>query len=170
VRGWEVLIIPAIAVVVWILATIFRGNEGQKAPPRRYPDRFGDVPPQRRPPQRVAQAPVEPRRFTPPRPQPKRPVMLEEVREVVPVQPARPKPPVVLQLAEPEQAPPRQPAPVDFKAPEAPSQPSAPGVKPVAVSPVLVQVRQLLRAPKSAAAALVLREILDAPRCRRPHS
>ncbi len=81
-KGLEVLIIPAIAVIVWILATIFRGNEGPKAPPRRFPNRFGDVPPQRRPMTRVVRPPEELRRAEPsprrlpPRPEPRRPVML----------------------------------------------------------------------------------------------
>jgi hypothetical protein len=180
VRGWEVLIIPAIAVIVWILATIFRGaNDSQKAPPRRFPDRYGDVPPQRRPMTRVARAPEEvrrpepsQRRFTPPRPETRRPVVLEEMREPLRAQPV-PRPaqkPVVLELAEPETAPsPRlEEARAEFKRTESPSQPPAPAMKPAVVSPTLLQVRQMLRSPQSAAAALVLREILDAPRCRRP--
>jgi hypothetical protein len=34
-------------------------------------------------------------------------------------------------------------------------------------SPVLRQVAQILRSPRSAAAAIVLREIFDAPMCQR---
>ena len=39
-----------------------------------------------------------------------------------------------------------------------------------AMTPVLTQVAALLRSPQAAGAAIVLREILDQPRCRRRRS
>jgi hypothetical protein len=199
VRGWEVLIIPAIAVIVWILATIFRGgNNAQQAPPRRRPDQFDDQP-QRRPMMRVARPPDElrrgetpARRFTPPRPESKRPpVLLEEVKEPAPqtslestragyaptqspskppIEKSFPAPatPMLAQPLTPQTS--LQSTRADYAPTQSPSQlPVATAAKPSA-SATLLQVRQLLRSPQSAAAALVLREILDAPRCRRRHT
>ena len=172
---WEVLIIPAIALVVWILTTLFRGAENAQLPPRRERDEFAPTRPATsldrtlEEARRRRQPPV---RRPLPRPEVRRPVLLEEVKE--PPRPRAPAKPIVLQLAEPE--PPRpQPRPEFAPAPP-PRAPAAALPAPVAdvarvvpqpASPVLAQVRQLLRSPRSAAAAFVLREILGPPRCRR---
>jgi hypothetical protein len=167
---WEVLIIPAIALVVWILTTLFRG-ENAPLPPRREND---DSLPKRRPVTPLDRTLDEARRRRqqqpvkrPAPPEVKRPVMLEEVRRP----PRSPAKPIVLALAEPE--PPRAeyaapPAPSVATAPPAPAEVSRVARQPA--SPMLLQVRQLLRSPRSAAAGFVLREILDTPRCRRRRS
>jgi hypothetical protein len=168
---WEVLIIPAIALVVWILTTLFRGGENAQMPLRRERD---ETTPTRRPAtpldrtldearrRRVQPPPV--RRPAPPS-QVRRPVLLEEVKEP----PRRPAParPIVLELAEPE--PPRPQSRPEYTPPSAPTAEVAPATQAVRqpASPVVGQVRQMLRSPRSAAAAFVLREILDEPRCRR---
>jgi hypothetical protein len=78
--------------------------------------------------------------------------------------------PVVLELAEPTLPPPppaeRRPLP-----PALPAEAAAlsPGQRDDAKArpPHLAQVAQMLRSPQGAAAAVVLREILDKPLCRR---
>jgi hypothetical protein len=189
-----VVLIFGIAVMVWLLATIFGGGQNMQSPPRRRPDML-DFPPQQRPPQRVVRSPEELRRVPPPvrrpiapRPEPKRPpVVLEEVKEEpAPVRslealrdtfkpipsPSRATHDKTFPTAPEPSAPPPKPAapqeaPRDiYTPPLSPSQVTSPAAKPVGL-PTMLQVRQMLRSPQSAAVAFVVREILDAPRCRR---
>jgi hypothetical protein len=172
---WEVLIIPAIALVVWILTTLFRGGENAQMPPRREGDEFAPKRPATsldRTLEEARRRRQQPVRRPTLRPEVRRPVLLEEVKE--PPRPPAPAKPIVLQLAEPE--PPRPQPRAEFAPPPPPSAPAAapparvaevPQVATQPASPVVSQVRQLLRSPRSAAAAFVLREVLGAPRCRR---
>jgi hypothetical protein len=102
-KKWEVLIIPAIALVVWILTSLFRRDEPPPQP-RRRSDRGGEGPRQRRPltPLERTLEEARRRREGPARREPKGPSVLEEVtaprRET-----ARPAPQaVVLELADPQ--------------------------------------------------------------------
>jgi hypothetical protein len=183
VQHWEVLIIPLIAFGAWILSTIFKDNEADKNKARsRRPDGGASVRVPRRPqaaqqaarpePQRRRDMPAEmetqkerprpapplqpiitPRRPAAPRPAGQRrpPVLATVIEELAPII----RQPVVIDL-------PLEPPPVTEPAALAP--PPAPKVKPVVpASPVMQEVVRLLRTPKTAAAALVMREILDRP-------
>jgi hypothetical protein len=192
---WEILIIPLIAFGAWILSTIFKDNEADKnkAPrrldgtraPRRPTQldafldesrRRRDMPPEmqtrQEPPKPApppAPAPVQ-RRPTPgPRPAPPRrnvPVLATIIEEPPPK-------PDVRRAAVVEKAPP--PVPVPTPAPPAPGTPTAlPAPPPAPVlrrerppTPVLRDVVRMLRGPRTAAAAVVLREVLDRPLCMR---
>jgi hypothetical protein len=193
---WHILIILLIPVAVVILSSLFRTAEqknrrdrpgGEFRPPPRRPvtdlDRFLDEARRRRePPERrevpggseVTPAtkpgpPPRPPRQTPPRPReirlpPRRqPVLLEDVPPSRP--PAAPPPPVQVPVAEPVRSASAAPA---VRAP-------APAITPMtptpsrqqALSPVLQQVAQVLRTPRSAATAVVLREVFGPPLCMR---
>jgi hypothetical protein len=173
-QHWEILIIPLLGLVVWILSTIFKGEDpnevrmrtrradGNRPGQRRAtaPEGAVIVPPRRRssvddalqttaapPPVRVVQRPSRPRRLAVPVPVQilEEPPVLLPVRELdVTVTLPVPQPAVILPSVMP---PPSTPQPA----------------RPRAVSPVLGQVFQLLRSPRSAAVAVVLREILDRP-------
>lgn len=191
-----VFLIIGVAVVVWLLATIFGSGQNTQTPPRRNLDSFAP-PPQRRPP-RVVRPQEELRRVPPPvrrpvspRPETKRPpIVLEEViEEPAPVKSRDALHDTFKPIPSPSRAPLEKTFPTSPDPPPAsPSKPPAPqeatrdaytptpspgqaadatAAKAAAGMPALHQVRQLLRSPQSAAVAFVLREILDAPRSRR---
>jgi hypothetical protein len=177
---WEILIIPLIALGVWIIGTLFksedektkqgvgrRGKVSGRAPGRRVVtdlDRFLEEARRRREPEerrkvpQPSRAPVArpPLRERPTRPQePPRvatPVIVKE--EVLVALPA-PRPVAPPPVAQPVTSP--------TLAREA-SPPPAPSTR---TSPIAQQVRSLLSKPQTAAAAFVLREIFDRPLCKR---
>lgn len=182
---WEILIIPLIALGVWIIGTLFkseddkakramrgRGVSSGRAPTRRPVtdlDRFleearrrreTEVRPQPPPAPPPTRAPVArpPLRERPSRPRetPRSAVPALRKEEVVVAVPARPA--ATPALAEPVSPPPPRPL-------EAPAPPSTTPVPRSA--PVVQQVRALLSKPQTAGAAFVLREIFDRPLCKR---
>jgi hypothetical protein len=211
---WEVLIVPLIALGVWILSTLFKGEEDERVRQRRpgfdgapgVPrrpvtdlDRFleearrrretGERPreaaPRPAPPQsqpRVSR-PALPSASSPPRATPPR----RPARSAPSSAPRRraPDPAELIPLTRPEVIPPQevviplaaQAEPkivrVEPVAPQTvPAQPQTPSgsavTRPtVVLSPIVAQVRSLLRTPQSAAAAFVLREIFAQPICKR---
>ncbi len=183
---WEILIIPLIALGVWIIGTLFkseddkakkamrgRGNFSGRAPGRRPVtdlDRFLEEarrrretedrpkPPPAPPPTRapVARPPLR-ERPSRPRETPRPAVPALRKEEVGVTVPTRPAAPAV--LAEPVPSPPLPPL-------EAPTPPATITAPPRA-APVVQQVRALLSKPQTAGAAFVLREIFDRPLCKR---
>lgn len=182
---WEILIIPLIALGVWIIGTLFkseddktkkgvrgRGNLPGRAPGRRPVtdlDRFLEEARRRRE--------AEDRPKPPPAPPPRGPAARPPLRE----RPSRPREtprPVVSTLRKEEvvvvvpaarpTAPPPVAEPVSSPLPvlEMPSPPSPTSTSPRS-APALQQVRSLLSKPQTAAAAFVLREIFDRPLCKR---
>jgi hypothetical protein len=192
-QHWEILVIPLIAVGVWVLGTIFRGaeDERQKAAMRqRRPGGPAGPRPQRRPVtdldrfleearrrREAAARPAPPPRPPEPRAPERRPLLQREPERPTAVT-RRPEP-----LARPAPPPPppeavvavRRAEPVVVEAVPAPHPP--PPAPPPAVVEVRArtatgaaiqdQVAALLRSPRGAGAALVLTEILGPPLCRR---
>jgi hypothetical protein len=187
---WEILIIPLIALGVWILGTLFKGEDernkktgrrpggslGRPAPQRPVTDldRFLEEARRRREAEE-RQRPAPP----PPRPTVSRPPLRERPSRPRAVTP-RPAPPVLrvtdeaitVPVARPVMEMPvaETPLPVPRQAIEAP--PPPPPATPATVterrpSPILQQVRMLLSKPQTAGTAFVLREIFDRPRCQR---
>ncbi|HTU21693.1 MAG TPA: hypothetical protein VMG10_26890 [Gemmataceae bacterium] len=169
---WEILIIPLIALGVWILSTVFKTGEDDKmkkgirrpggVPGRgsaRRPvtdlDRFLEDARRRREAEErpwlpsSAPAPARPtrppQRPAPPREMPRAAVPVVR-RADVPI--AAPVVPVVAAVPTREASPP----------PPAPPKP-----RETPPSPILKQVRSLLSKPQTAGAAFVLREIFDRP-------
>jgi len=193
---WEILIIPLIALVVWILGTLFKSEDdrtkrGARRPgapsgraPARRPvtdlDRFLEEARRRRESEEKRKAPPPP----PPRPVVSRPPLSERPsrpRETPPRPSLRTEEvPVALPVARPvpQPATPREAVveaalavPRPQSVAEVASPPPAPPV-PVTTrdtrpSPILQQVRTLLSKPQTAGTAFVLREIFDRPRCMR---
>jgi hypothetical protein len=190
---WEILIIPLIALGVWILGTLFKGAENDpvkrgvrrpssssgRAPARRPVtdlDRFLEEARRRREAEERRKVPAPP-----PRPATTRVPLSERPSRNLDV-PSRPVPtarraeevPAVIPVAQPSSA--REAAPeAALVVPRAkrvveasPPPPSAPvTTRDTRPSPILQQVRSLLSKPQTAGAAFVLREILDRPRCQR---
>lgn len=181
---WEILIIPLIALFVWIIGTLFkseddktkkgvgrRGNVSGRPPGRRPVtdlDRFLDEARRRREPE-------VPRKTAPP--PPRAPVARPTVRErpQPPREPLRRAAPVLVEeevvVALPAPRPVEAVPVAELVAAESlPRQPSI-SVPPPAVavrsSPISQQVRSLLRKPQTAATAFVLREVFDRPLCMR---
>ncbi len=191
---WEILIIPLIALGVWILGTLFkseddktkklvgrRGNLSSRTPPGRRGvtdlDRFLEEARRRREPEERRKVPPTPSRAEAVRP---------PVRERPPRQ--QPSPRVVTPVSIQEEAVialpvprPVAPPPVAQPTPALPSPnlgegrmgapptreappPPAPATR---SSPIAQQVRSLLSKPQTAATAFVLREIFDRPLCKR---
>jgi hypothetical protein len=185
---WHVLLILLIPVAVVILSSLFRTAEQKnrrerpgaevRTPPRRPTtdlDRFLEEarrrrqPPERRevpdgtevtlpakppPPQRPQRQvpPVRPREArVPPR---RTPVLMEEARPTSPPIP----------FAQPAAVAEAVPAKVSDVPPPPPAQTTT---RQQGVSPVRRQVLQLLRAPRSAATAMVLHEVFGPPLCKR---
>lgn len=167
---WEILIIPLIALGVWILGALVKGeddknkkavrrsgNASGRAPRRPMTDlqrflenarrREAEETPKPPPPRpSIARAPL---RETPPRPA-SRAKRREDLPVAVPV--ARP---VVAEavIAEPVRPEPPAPAPTTTRTTQS--------------SPIAQQVVSLLSNPQTAATAFVLREIFDRPLSQR---
>jgi hypothetical protein len=178
---WEVLIIPLIALGVWIFGTLFksedekakkavgrRGNVSGRAPARRVVtdlDRFLEEARRRREPEVRRKAPPPPPRGVPAARPPvrERPARTQGTPRIAPPVIIKKEAIVVVPVAHPIAQPPlAQPvaaAPVVREAP-----PPAPVARP---SPIAQQVRSLLSKPQSAATAFALREIFDRPLCKR---
>jgi len=189
---WEILIIPLIALGVWIIGTLFKSEEDKipKGVGRRSPlsgrtpgrrlmtdlDRFLEETRRRQPEEpRRAAPPIRvpsarpPLRARPPQPRERpRPVTPAVVKEEAVV---------VLPAARPPGLPIAQPTPVSSSpqlevgkagtlVSREPPAPSAPTTRPL---PIAQQVCSLLRTPQAAATAFVLREIFDRPLCKRRH-
>jgi hypothetical protein len=193
---WHVLLILLIPVAVVIVATVFnagnkkppsRGdgeNSGRSRRPATDLDRFLEDARRRREAAERRQAPPRPpaAELVQPRPRPAaRPTPVHPpVQTPVPLR-NQPVPPVALPVSPPkivvaEEAPPPvrtlEAARLTARADEAkqappPSPPPAGTVRRENVSPTLRQLTQLLRSPRTAGTAIVLREILDQPVCRR---
>lgn len=183
---WEILIIPLIALGVWIIGTLFkseddktkkgigrRGNVSGRTPGRRPVtdlDRFLEEARRRREPEaRRKTAPPPPRvpaarppvreRPQPPRETPRRVAPMIAREEVVVALPA-PPPIEAVPVAEPVAAEPlRRELTISVPPPAAAAPPSS----------ISQQVRSLLSKPQTAATAIALREIFDRPLCKRRH-
>ncbi len=150
-NAWVILIILLIPLGVWVLSTIFKGDEADKTTQNRSDSRPGIRRPRRPPPPVVRPEPVRrrdmpegmesrqdaPRRQPPvPRPGGQRraaPILATIIEEPPPVvrKPTMPEPPpVLLPLSIPQLAPSLPPAPA------APTRPEK------GVSPVLQEVRR----------------------------
>jgi hypothetical protein len=183
---WEILIIPLIALGVWILGTLFKGEEDKtKKGVRRSANAGGG----RRPVTDLDRFLEEARRRRE-----------SEDRQLVPAPP--PPPPVRAPIARaplreppalPRQTPPRVAAPVVRRqdvpvavpvagpvssttsaAPvvaspgfQAPAPPAPVTTRDTRLSPIPQQVRSLLSKPQTAGTAFILREIFDRPLCKR---
>ena len=176
---WEILIIPLIAFGAWILSTIFKANEVEKNKnrPRRVsararpqappPDKYYDAAGRRRDmPEGMESHPGKTRNVPAP--------VIAQRRPVAPRPPGqrRPAPVLATVIEEPPRTIIRQSAPVETAPVTLPvslppatttSPIMAPAMRNQPVSPVLQEVVRLLRSPRTAAAALVMREILDKP-------
>jgi hypothetical protein len=189
---WEVLIIPLIALGVWIIGTLFKSEEekGKKPTGRRGNvtvraarrgatdlDRFLEEARRRREPEAHRKPPPPPSREPAPRPplreRPTRPLETPRVakpaivkEEAVVVLPA-PRPVAQPPMAElVPTAPAAKAAEVRGATPRARVAPPAP-VPVTQPSPIVQQLRSLLSKPQTAATAFVLREIFDRPLCKR---
>jgi hypothetical protein len=177
---WEILIIPLIALGVWILGTLFKTGEDDKTKKNlrrpggvsgrgsgRRPvtdlDRFLEEARRRREvEERPKPPPSAPVRPTTPRPS-QRPALQRETPPVAPPVARRVEAPPVVSVARPVAQPARA-EPVLVAAPTRDEPPPAPTVtRPTQPSPILLQVRSLLSKPQTAGAAFVLREIFDRP-------
>ncbi len=170
---WEILIIPLIALGVWIIGTLFkseeekikkgvgrRGNVSGRTPGRRLMtdlDRFLEEARRRRTPEERRKA-LPPSRVPPARP---------PLRERPP--PPRATPPPAPPMIVKEGVNVTLPTPTVEPVATTPishevSLPSTPVMRP---SPIAQQVRSLLSNPQTAATAFVLHEIFDRPLCKR---
>jgi hypothetical protein len=164
---WEVIILPVIAVAVWIIGTLIRNAEKEQgpagAPPRKAErvtdlDRFlREVHRRRQMGERAEERPEPSERRREPAPPPVRrpPPRQEElpVDEVVVVESPAPAP--ALRVHE---APPLPDVPSDKSA-----RPPAQGPEPVALG----SLRRLLRSREGMRTAMILREVLGPPLARR---
>lgn len=194
--AWEILVVPLIALGVWILGTLFKGEDdrtkrgaarrpggapgrGQARRPVTDLDRFLDEARRRREmEERRKKAPTPP-----PRPTESRPPLRERPapRPTPPRSvPSRQDVPDAISVPRPAPVPPPPPVrevvietipvvPLPQPVIEAaPPPPPAPAkVRQEIPSPIAQQVRALLSKRQTAGAAFVLREILDRPRCMR---
>jgi hypothetical protein len=192
---WEILIIPLIALGVWILGTLFKGEDERLKKGTRRPGNLSGRGPARRPvtdldrfleEARLRREAEEKRKAPSPPPSPRPAISRSPLRERPPQQretasrPVRPtvrseevlvaipvaRPVAPSAVVEVVPAAPR-PQPVT----EAPSS-SPPASAPTTTrdtrpSPILQQVRSLLSKPQTAGTAFVLREIFDRPLCMR---
>jgi hypothetical protein len=194
---WEVLIIPLIALGVWLLGTLFknenelaqRGPRRPGSPPGRGParrpvtdlDRFLEEARRRRESEERRKAPSSP----PSRPATTRAPLSERPSRNLDV-PSRPVPTSRRTEEVLDALPVSRPVPQPATAREAAKEaallvprpqplaeaPPPPPVTPATArdtrpSPIVQQVRALLSRPQSAGTAFVLREIFDRPRCQR---
>jgi hypothetical protein len=192
---WEVLVIPLIALGVWIIGTLFkseedktkkpvgrRGNGPGRAPGRRVVtdlDRFLEEARRRREPEERRKAPPTPpsRAPTPSRPPLReRPSRPQETPRVASPPLLKEEGVVVLPAPRPIAQPPIvEPTPTrgltHLEAARAGTQQtrevSVPPTPGSRPSPIVQQVRSLLSKPQTAATAFVLREVFDRPLCKR---
>ncbi len=182
---WEILIIPLIALGVWILGTLFKGEDERAKKGVRRPGVSSGRTPARRPVTDLERFLEEARQRRE-----------TEERRKVPAAPPPPqatisRPPLRERPSRPREAPPRSapavrreqiPAAIPVAEAAMPEavlvaprvQPSAepPPITPTTTrdtrpSPIVQQVRSLLSKPQTAGTAFVLREIFDRPRCMR---
>jgi hypothetical protein len=174
---WEILIIPLIALGVWILGALVKGeDEKTKKPVRRPGNASGRAP--RRPMtdlQRFLEATRRREAEETPQPLPPRPSIARAPLRERPSQPRetppRPAPrskrrdeaPVAAPIARPVVAEAVVAAPVRAE----PSAPAPTTTRPTPASPIAQQVFSLLSNPQTAATAFVLREIFDRPLSQR---
>jgi len=167
---WEFIIVPIIAVAVWIIGTLIRGAEKAQgpngAPPRRGErvtdlDRFlREIHRRRQAEERTEEPPQRAERRREPEPPPVRrappreeiPVVLP-VQEVIAAEPVAPAP--ALRVLE---APPLPAVPFDRS-----PRPQQRRAEPAA----LVTLKALLRSPEGLRTAMILREVLGPPLSRR---
>src|SRR5579871_1165062 len=189
-QHWEILIVPLIALGLWVLSTIFKGSEddrakkGQRRPgtpsgrsPARRPvtdlDRFLEEARRRREAEERPQPPPPP-----PRPPVARPPLRDRPTPLRRQPPSRPTPtlrndeglvtvPVARPIERPSTAEPIVVAPAATEAPPAASPPTVTSARETRSSPIIKQVRALLSRPQTIGAAFVLHEILDRPLCKR---
>ncbi len=183
---WEILIIPLIALGVWIIGTLFKSEDDKtkkdirsrdgfpaRAPGRRAVtdlDRFLEETRRRREAEERPKPPPAPppARATVTRPPLReRPLRPRETPRLSP--PPVPREEVVVAVAMPRPTPPAavvEPTPAPPSALETPVLPSSAPASALP-APVLQQVRSLLSKPQTAASAFVLREIFDRPLCKR---
>jgi hypothetical protein len=168
---WEVIILPVIAVAVWIIGTLIRGAEKAQGPdgaPPRKAERVTDL-------DRFLRE-VHRRRQMGDRAE-ERPEPSERRREPEPPPVRRPAPrqeeiPVVLPVQEVVRAEPVAPAPAlrVIAAPPLPDVPSDKSDRPPAQRPELTalgSLRRLLQSREGMRTAMILREVLGPPLSRR---
>jgi hypothetical protein len=183
---WEILIIPLIALGVWIIGTLFKSEDDKTKKGIRSRDGFPARAPGRRPVtdldrfleearrRREAEERPTPRPVPPPARVPvtrpplrERPLRPREAPRLAP--PPVPKEEVVVAVPMPRPIPPppvAEPTPAPPLALESLVLPSSAPAS-ARPAPVLQQVRSLLSKPQTAASAFVLREIFDRPLCKR---
>ncbi|MHB1426303.1 MAG: hypothetical protein ACYC3I_24325 [Gemmataceae bacterium] len=187
-QQWELLIIPLIALLVWIVGTLFKSEDDKtkKGGPGR-----GNVSgrtPSRRPATNLNRFLEEARRrregderpkATPAAPPPRAPIARPPLRERASKPreaPPRVAPPVIRREEVPVAVPAaRAVAPPPVVEPVPTVTPMSDIVIPAAptttrdthLSPIVQQVHSLLSQPRTAATAFVLREIFDRPLCKR---
>jgi hypothetical protein len=181
---WEILIIPLIALGVWILSTLFKGGEDDRfkkgvrrpgdiagrTPPRRPVtdlDRFLEEARQRREAEERRQAPPPP----PIRSVVTKPPLRERSSPSRETIPPRPAPTAIRKGEAPVAIPAARPSRIEPVAVEAPITEAAPPA-PIMMresrpSPIVQQVHSLLSKPQTAGMAFILREIFAPPLCRR---
>ena len=176
---WEILIIPLIALGVWILGTLFKSEDEKTRKSGRRLNSASPRPPVRRPVTNLEQFLEEARRRreaeerakAPPAPPPARaPISRPPLRERPPrpAQTPRVAPAVIRREEAPVAVPVARPvasAEVVEAAVPPLLAPYAP--RPEQPSPIVQQARALLSKPQTAATAFVLREIFDRPLSRR---
>ncbi|MGH7171822.1 MAG: hypothetical protein ACRELG_16215 [Gemmataceae bacterium] len=174
---WEILIIPLIALGVWILGTLFKSGEDDKIKKGiRRPGNVSGRGSSRRPVTDLDRFLEEARRRREAEERPKPPSPPAPARPKTPRAPQRPAPPretprvaaTVIRGAEvPLARPVAQPAraePVVVASTRDAPLPTAPTTtRPTQASPILQQVHSLLSKPRTAGTAFVLREIFDRP-------
>jgi len=191
---WEILIIPLIALGVWILGTLFKGEDERLKKDVRRPGNFSGRAPARRPvtdldrflEEARLRREAEEKRKTPPAPPPRPPIARPPLGQRPPRQretsPRPARPPIRIEevpVAIPTTGPvatsvvpeavlvvPR-PQPVAEMPSSPPSSPAPTTTRDTRPSPILQQVRSLLSKPQTAGTAFVLREIFDRPLCMR---
>lgn len=182
---WEILIIPLIALAVWIFGTLFKGGEDEKTKKGvRRPGKVSGRTPGRRPVTDLDRFLDEARRRrdaeerpkpTPP-PPPARPTVARAPLRERPSRPRETPPraapplirreevPVAVAVAQPVAA---EPVPAAPPIRDAAIAPAPTTTRDTRLSPIVQQVRSLLSKPQTAGTAFVLREIFDRPLCQR---
>jgi hypothetical protein len=144
INPWLMILIVAVGVFI---ASMFRAQQQQQRtrPPLRQPPPRGplDEPPSSTDVPVVLPAPRPPRRTMPPPLPPRRKVQRVEIVSMPPT--AEPVPPAI-------------------------TTPPAPLVSPAKpLSRAALSLREMFRNPQALRAAILVREVLDAPLCRRRH-